>query len=118
MKGSVLPLWGFSFCLFCSVALAAKKAPVRELSVGTATSSECAACLGLLRFAPSVNQNKAVESLFSQLKERHITIKPSLYKFLALADSHQLVSLCKKTCLLYTSPSPRDRQKSRMPSSA
>ena len=23
-----------------------------------------------------------------------------------------------KTCLLYTSPSPRDRQKSRMPSSA
>ena len=27
-------------------------------------------------------------------------------------------SLLKHTCLLYTSPSPRDRQKSRMPSSA
>ena len=26
--------------------------------------------------------------------------------------------LTKETCLLYTSPSPRDRQKSRMPSSA
>ena len=26
--------------------------------------------------------------------------------------------LAEKTCLLYTSPSPRDRQKSRMPSSA
>ena len=26
--------------------------------------------------------------------------------------------LCNKYCLLYTSPSPRDRQKSRMPSSA
>ena len=25
---------------------------------------------------------------------------------------------CRQTCLLYTSPSPRDRQKSRMPSSA
>ena len=25
---------------------------------------------------------------------------------------------CRKPCLLYTSPSPRDRQKSRMPSSA
>ena len=25
---------------------------------------------------------------------------------------------CDKPCLLYTSPSPRDRQKSRMPSSA
>ena len=27
-------------------------------------------------------------------------------------------SLARTTCLLYTSPSPRDRQKSRMPSSA
>ena len=27
-------------------------------------------------------------------------------------------NLPPKTCLLYTSPSPRDRQKSRMPSSA
>ena len=26
--------------------------------------------------------------------------------------------VAKKNCLLYTSPSPRDRQKSRMPSSA
>ena len=25
---------------------------------------------------------------------------------------------CERSCLLYTSPSPRDRQKSRMPSSA
>ena len=32
-------------------------------------------------------------------------------KFLRTMDSY-------KTCLLYTSPSPRDRQKSRMPSSA
>ena len=29
-----------------------------------------------------------------------------------------LVVLCSQFCLLYTSPSPRDRQKSRMPSSA
>ena len=29
-----------------------------------------------------------------------------------------LQSLAKSSCLLYTSPSPRDRQKSRMPSSA
>ena len=28
------------------------------------------------------------------------------------------VAYCCRTCLLYTSPSPRDRQKSRMPSSA
>ena len=28
------------------------------------------------------------------------------------------IMICKNGCLLYTSPSPRDRQKSRMPSSA
>ena len=36
-------------------------------------------------------------------------------------DIKQLISCCvqcAKVCLLYTSPSPRDRQKSRMPSSA
>ena len=30
----------------------------------------------------------------------------------------QLATLTEQLCLLYTSPSPRDRQKSRMPSSA
>ena len=30
----------------------------------------------------------------------------------------KLVKRCDDVCLLYTSPSPRDRQKSRMPSSA
>ena len=35
-------------------------------------------------------------------------------------DPHNLspVAKCFMACLLYTSPSPRDRQKSRMPSSA
>ena len=35
-----------------------------------------------------------------------------------LAIAHQLARLGVDVCLLYTSPSPRDRQKSRMPSSA
>ena len=40
----------------------------------------------------------------------------------AEADRHdkmlELAELLTDVCLLYTSPSPRDRQKSRMPSSA
>ena len=32
--------------------------------------------------------------------------------------NYEAKSHCTNTCLLYTSPSPRDRQKSRMPSSA
>ena len=35
-----------------------------------------------------------------------------------LAVDSQIVGLRLYPCLLYTSPSPRDRQKSRMPSSA
>ena len=42
--------------------------------------------------------------------------------YLGLADSADLIVAAKEAldnyCLLYTSPSPRDRQKSRMPSSA
>ena len=34
------------------------------------------------------------------------------------AFAHELKTTPDKICLLYTSPSPRDRQKSRMPSSA
>ena len=30
----------------------------------------------------------------------------------------EMLDILRNTCLLYTSPSPRDRQKSRMPSSA
>ena len=135
MKGSVQPVWWYSVvCLLCSVALAAKKETGRGVPAGAAASSEYDAALKVFRFMPSAEQKKAVESLFGQLKECHIIIKPSLYKLLARADSEQLIPLCQKTalffshvdnacvknsgCLLYTSPSPRDRQKSRMPSSA
>ena len=36
----------------------------------------------------------------------------------AIADNQFMTTTLDITCLLYTSPSPRDRQKSRMPSSA
>ena len=36
----------------------------------------------------------------------------------ATAEIAELCQKCDVICLLYTSPSPRDRQKSRMPSSA
>jgi hypothetical protein len=43
-------------------------------------------------------------------------LKDKFYKKELLKLQIELVKL--QTCLLYTSPSPRDRQKSRMPSSA
>ena len=44
-------------------------------------------------------------------------IKKKLPVFFLIADP-DWVAKSIKACLLYTSPSPRDRQKSRMPSSA
>ena len=83
MKGSVQPLWWLSVvCLLCSVALAAKKSTLRDLPVGTAASAEYGAFVKLTRSQPTADQRQAVENLFGQLKERHITIKPSLCKLL------------------------------------
>ena len=46
-------------------------------------------------------------------KSKYRIVSPALPGF---GESHKAPSL--NSCLLYTSPSPRDRQKSRMPSSA
>ena len=47
-----------------------------------------------------------------------ITYKYVLGKVFFTSTDKDNVGKAKDTCLLYTSPSPRDRQKSRMPSSA
>ena len=65
------------------------------------------------------------EKLF---KSRSISIFGGINEKLAKSVAQQLLALSEdndnpitiyiSSCLLYTSPSPRDRQKSRMPSSA
>ena len=44
--------------------------------------------------------------------------RTALVSTMVFLDRHNLVIHTSQDCLLYTSPSPRDRQKSRMPSSA
>ena len=55
----------------------------------------------------------------------HFSFKPLTYKTISgvlKRDTNTIVQRVKRNedyfCLLYTSPSPRDRQRSRMPSSA
>ena len=52
-------------------------------------------------------------------KSRLIGIDPGKRRIgIAISDENKIVATPYKTCLLYTSPSPRDRYISRMPSSA
>ena len=70
------------------------------------------------RFDDACNEaHKVVEAWLEKTKEQTEATKAQrrvlIDEVLAWAEAHKA-----NTCLLYTSPSPRDRQKSRMPSSA
>ena len=75
------------------------------------------------------NFEKDLEEVVSRW--RSIGVKKLLHACCELSEIPKLKKICRKfdelyysvglhplDCLLYTSPSPRDRQKSRMPSSA
>ena len=68
-------------------------------------------------FKVSIDMNEEtpneIDLRMSKLKE--VSSKSNGKTFLTLPDSNAIEY---NICLLYTSPSPRDRQKSRMPSSA
>ena len=54
----------------------------------------------------------------SQIKDIDVAYESAHYARLSLKVQTASAILAQSNCLLYTSPSPRDRQKSRMPSSA
>ena len=71
----------------------------------------------------SFTEKKNIRKSFGKLKEslsipNLIEVQKNSYK--ELTEYYAETELTKgfDSCLLYTSPSPRDRQKSRMPSSA
>ena len=59
--------------------------------------------------ATSENYKKDVEKYLPKIPSKNISIEPM---------RRNTAACIGLACLLYTSPSPRDRQKSRMPSSA
>ena len=58
------------------------------------------------------------KSKYEQLRDIQAKSEQEKLDLQAQRDLEEILALQKKGCLLYTSPSPRDRQKSRMPSSA
>ena len=96
---------GSSFCFNCSKYTKADKFNVRE------NVRE----LGSISDAPkpsfSQTEHRLITAEYRSITDRLIT-GTTAQKYAALKQGDVT------TCLLYTSPSPRDRQKSRMPSSA
>ena len=72
----------------------------------------------LVSVHPLKNNTGEIKGIYVEAVAKSSEVKASGYHlssiYLVSADG----SVLKKVCLLYTSPSPRDRQKSRMPSSA
>ena len=62
----------------------------------------------------NIDQLKENNQLIDKLEQNEFVEKLPLDSF----DDSTFESNASRSCLLYTSPSPRDRQKSRMPSSA
>ena len=100
MKKSVLTVL---FALFCTMSFAQLSFNVKA---GLNLSSYIGDNSDHSKFKPGVRLGVGMEYQFTDI----ISLQPSLFfsqKGAKYSD-----------CLLYTSPSPRDRQKSRMPSSA
>ena len=68
----------------------------------------------LERYAYNINSNYVIQ----EGKDLYNNSKGNWHKIFNNKNPLVLELACGNGCLLYTSPSPRDRQKSRMPSSA
>ena len=74
------------------------------------TKESCGPCGLVKRYINALNDER--QSVIEEIYLEDFSDEPIPEENLALAKKYGV------TCLLYTSPSPRDRQKSRMPSSA
>ena len=118
----------FAFLLEASMGVGTERRPTRALLPGTQVARKS---LGQERtFAPTADRRvlervvaELAEEVAGSLKEenvaaRAVTLKIKRATFEVTQRQTSLHRAENSACLLYTSPSPRDRQKSRMPSSA
>ena len=82
---------------------------------GGNTAATCNGLFALFPGAPLALTDSALECMADPVT---LTFTVSASATVSCADVQLILNLEYETCLLYTSPSPRDRQKSRMPSSA
>ena len=92
--------------------LAEDESPVSTSRLAEARDVKPASATGMIRRLADLY-------LVNYEKHRGVTLTDDGEKIaLEVIRHHRLLELFLKTCLLYTSPSPRDQRGSRMPSSA
>ena len=62
--------------------------------------------------------NLTLSALIDKIKNKELSSQEITNAYIARAEKSKDLNTYITTCLLYTSPSPRDRTRSRMPSSA
>ena len=120
---ATLTLSGYTDCRITGITLSMKS----NKSAGAGTFSAKAGSTNLAAITTATNFNKWFDntSYGTSFRDVHVTLLNQAYiiengedveiKITATTNSLYIHSY---TCLLYTSPSPRDRTRSRMPSSA
>ena len=74
--------------------------------------------LRLLGRLPGVGPRSARRLALELIQNKEALMRPLAQSLLDTVDAVRECSACGNLCLLYTSPSPRDVEESRMPSSA
>src|SRR5678809_25025 len=102
-----------ALCLLASTQVAAKEIVVAQVAAftGAQASSGKAIRAGINLYLNHVNSSGGIAG-------DHIRLVTYDDGYKAEETVRLVKEILAKDCLLYTSPSPRDRQKSRMPSSA
>ena len=89
-----------------------------QIRLNAARMLTSAISIALLALAPAAHAD-ALQDISKQIKQgQHAQALEQIDKYLAGKPKDAQGRFLKGICLLYTSPSPRDRTRSRMPSSA
>ena len=83
------------------------------------TSREVSYRKRLIEIAHALNSANSIQDILVEVKDKILDlVDADRVTIFALDTKNQELFSLFKACLLYTSPSPRDRTRSRMPSSA
>ena len=92
----------------------------RIIGIDLGTTNSCVSILenGTVKVIENAEGARTTPSIIAYANDGEILVGQSAKRQAVTNPKNTVYAVKRLICLLYTSPSPRDRQKSRMPSSA